>query len=172
MALYIPASLARISKSVNVTVDLTKLSQRSLNNIYKMMTTGVVTGETANATIALNLLKNHNAPYLHKQSWRISWYDLPDCSFEKIKEAKAMVVMACTAQRPAQFQPYNTLYATGEQSLWSIRNWAGWGEEGDKLVKLVVDHVTNQTIPQSLPVIELADHIKYRRINEVTFNLL
>lgn len=73
MPINIPMDVVRIASSILVTVRTDKLGPRQRTAMQKAVRTGVVTGRSLPARMAISILEHHSMPYVVVGANRLSW---------------------------------------------------------------------------------------------------
>lgn len=73
MPINIPTDVVRIASSILVTVRTDKLGPRQRTAMQKAVRTGVVTGRSLPARMAISILEHHSMPYVVVGANRLSW---------------------------------------------------------------------------------------------------
>lgn len=172
MAISIAKSMLNVSKLVNVTIDMNKISKVSTNRIHKFLTTGIVTGEGIAAQIALNILQKHNAPNIHKTKWRIKWHQLPAEEINAIQAVGSMVKLTAMSKYVEYFEEYleDSIEGkpSGSFSIWALCRAVGYAK---KDIAPFINPIMAIKMPPSDAIKQIAEGIKARSITEITINL-
>ena len=78
MGIHIPQSLLYASKNVNVTMDLTKLTDRQILNLTNKVMNGHIPHNTSATSYVANwIVKKFNLAHFKSNGWRLYWRNLP-----------------------------------------------------------------------------------------------
>jgi hypothetical protein len=176
MALYLKKGMLSVTKSVNVTVDLSKLGKISTNRIAKFLLTGNIQGEGIPAQVAQGILTNHNQPYIKSTTWIVRWHNLPDEALEQIQVVGGAVSLAFPnienhRGRYHKSEVINSLInppSTGECYTYTIRNVYDYDVT---LYQPYLNHFKTIKLTPSDQIKRIAKGIKARTIQAITIQI-
>jgi hypothetical protein len=175
MALYLSKRMLNVTKSARVKIDLTKLGKVQLNRLHKFLTTGSVSGNGVPAQIAVGILQEYQAPYMHYYSqWRFTWGNLPNETLEQISIVGNAVKLSAPNLEVTRYETLDWLddlvtpKPSDELYIYRLKNAYRYDPPG---YQAYIDFLKAITVPQSDTITQLAESIKTRSIKEITIQI-